>query len=91
MKVTLGQEGLSKTWQDDFPETVECCRCKKEARIGFVAHEAIDETVEEGRPFICNMYPNHYKDGEAWMHDCCAVAVYFCKACLHPTAIYNQA
>ena len=26
-----------------------------------------------------------------WLHDCCAVAVYFCRACLNSTALYNQA
>jgi len=31
-------------------------------------------------------------DGKGfWLHDCCAVAVYFCKKCLETTALYNQA
>ena len=30
-------------------------------------------------------------DGEGyWLHDACAVAVYFCKKCLNTTALYNQ-
>ena len=43
MKVTIGKAGLAKTQQDEFPETTQCCKCKGEARIGFVAHEGIDK------------------------------------------------
>ena len=43
MQVTLGKKWLSKTHQNDFPETASCCYCKGEARIGFVAHEGFGE------------------------------------------------
>lgn len=43
MKVTIGTDGLSKSCQVEFPETTQCCRCKGEARIGFIAHEGMDE------------------------------------------------
>ena len=85
MKVTLGKEGLTRTWQADFPETTECVHCQGEARIGFVADEIGSEA-----PHVCNLHPND-PDGEGyWLHDCCAVAVYFCKKCLKTTALYNQ-
>ena len=88
MKVTLGEDGLSKTWQDDFPNTIYCCYCHGEARIGFVAHEGLDgEKLKE--KFVCDLHPNEGKGGY-WFHDCCAVAVYFCRNCLQPTALSNQ-
>ena len=88
MKITFGKAGLEKTWQDKFPETTECCRCKGVARVGFVAHESMqaDDTTH---PFICDLHQN--EKGALWLHDCCAVAVYFCKECLETTALYNQA
>jgi hypothetical protein len=88
MKITKGKEGLTKTWQKDFPETTKCCRCSGEARIGFVAHEGFDG--EYGiESFICSLHKNEGK-GNYWLHDACAVAVYFCKDCLETTALYNQ-
>ena len=86
MKVQLGIKGLRKTWQDDFPLDTPCCRCDGTARIGFVAHE-----IDQEGPHVCEMYDNEYSEGRAWLHDCCAVAVYFCKKCLETTALYNQA
>jgi len=95
MKITLGKEGLNKTWQKNFPETTKCCYCDGESRIGFVAHEAMDKDDKAIFPrnfnqFVCNLHENKGK-GEFWLHDCVAVAVYFCKECLKPTALYNQA
>ena len=46
-KVILGKKGLTETYQDEFPETTECVHCKKESRIGFVAHEGIDDVIVE--------------------------------------------
>jgi len=88
MKITIGKAGLNKTWQAKFPETTECCRCKGIARVGFVAHERMSDNDTNG-PYICNQYPNKGK-GNYWLHDCCAVAVYFCMECLETTALYNQ-
>ena len=85
MNVTIGKEGLTQTWQETFPETTGCVHCDGEARIGFVAHEMGGEVVHQ---LVCNLHEN--EPGEAWLHDCCAVAVYFCKKCLTPTALYNQ-
>ena len=91
MKVTIAknpEEAVKYTWQNEFPITTECLRCKGESRLGFVAHET-ERKPEDG--FVCNLYPND-PDGEGfWLHDACCVAVYFCKKCLEPTALYNQA
>ena len=85
MKVTLGTEGLKKSWQKEFPEETQCVHCDGMSRIGFVAHEA-DDVV----PFVRDLHENNGKGGY-WLHDACAVAVYFCKDCLNTTALYNQA
>ena len=99
MKVTIGKEGLTKTRQAAFPETTECVHCKGEARVGFVAHEGMDDDDKAVWPrdhvqFVSdlhkNLHKNEYSEGGYWLHDCCAVAVYFCRECLKPTALYNQ-
>jgi len=88
MEVTLGKEGLKKTWQAEFPETTKCHKCKGEARIGFVAHERMSDN-DADKPVVCNLHANEGK-GNFWLHDACAVAVYFCRECLDTTALYNQ-
>ena len=88
MEVTLGKEGLEKTWQGEFPETTSCCKCKGVSRIGFVAHENMSDN-DSGGPFVLDQHPNKGKGGY-WLHDACAVAVYFCRECLETTALYNQ-
>jgi len=89
MKVTLGKDGLTKTWQAKFPETTECCRCKGEARIGFVAHEGMD-AKDRKVPHVCRLHRNEGKGGY-WLHDCACFAVYLCVNCLEPTVLCNQA
>ena len=86
MEVTLGKDGLSKSWQNEFPETTKCCRCGELASIGFVAHEGMDE---DAPPYIYDQPP--ITENGLWLHDRCAVAVYFCRGCLETTALYNQA
>jgi hypothetical protein len=76
------------TWQEPFPATTKCCRCGGEASLAFVAHEYDEPSIQNGGKYICSLYPN--KKG-LWLHDACCVAVYFCKDCLEPTALYNQA
>jgi len=88
MKVDLGEEGLTKSWQKEFPKETKCVHCGGEARVAFVAHE-MGKTFKG--PYVCEMYKNKPQDEELWMHDACAVAVYFCKKCLEPTALANQA
>ena len=103
--VTIGEDGLKNSWQAPFPETTKCCDCGDEARIGFVVFEkpanstghnttfkclptySIDN-VEPKEQFVCDIHNNDSEN--YWLHDCCAVAIYFCKKCLNPTAISNQ-
>ena len=96
MEVTLGKEGLDRTWQGEFPEETPCCECGGKSRIGFVAHEGMSGADRPIYPrdfnqFVCDLHENEGSDGgDFWLHDCCAVAVYFCKECLKATALYNQ-
>jgi len=101
MEVTIGKEGLDRTWQAEFPETTKCAHCGGEARIGFVAHEGMQGVQPpkkegeyardiNGQEFVCSLHENDPNGEGLWLHDCCAVAVYFCKACLNPSAEYNQ-
>ncbi len=99
MKVTLGKSGLQHSMQDPFPETTKCCRCATgEARIGFVAHESVNDISrpqndgKENDGKIEAVFQMHANEGSGryWLHDLCAVAVYSCKDCLETTALYNQ-
>ena len=93
MEIIKGEKGVSFSHQHDFPLTVTCSRpvaerlsssiCGGEARIAFVAYEG---TKEES--YVCDMHEN--KEGERWVHDAMAVAIYLCKKCLKPVAICNQ-
>ena len=89
MQVTLGKEGLDCSWQDRFEENVKCIHCGAIARIAFVAHEGIKKKPGKSDKFVCDLHNND--DGKMWLHDFCAVAVYFCEECLEATAEYNQA
>jgi hypothetical protein len=86
MKVTIGEAGLTKTFQDVFPKTTKCCRCGGKSRIGFVAHDGDEGDKQE---FLRTLHENEGKGGY-WLHDAASVAVYFCRECLEPTALYNQ-
>ncbi len=87
MQVTLGEEGLTKSHQAEFPKETECHKCGKTARIGFVAYE--EGSTED--KYVCNAHNNDPKGNGFWPHDSVAVAVYFCTGCLETTALYNQA
>ena len=93
--VTIGEKGLSETSQEKFPKETTCCRCDGTARIGFVVIEDPttpgDAEACSKENFVCNLHPNDPGGDGYWLHDCCAVAVYFCKECLETTALYNQA
>jgi hypothetical protein len=82
--ITLGEDGIRNSHQKNFPKTTKCVHCNGTSRIGFVYYET-DE------PYVCNIHRTTGKKGGYWLHDACAVAVYFCKDCLNTTALYNQA
>jgi len=89
MKVELGKTGLKTTFQDDFPEETKCVKCGHISRIAFVAHETDEKSIIKGGQYVCELHEG--SKGNLWPHDACCVAVYFCKECLQPTALYNQA
>ena len=84
MKIYLGKKGLDKTWQEDFPENMECHKCKSNCRIMFVGFES------KGKEYVSNLYDN-MKDEKYWPHDAIACAVYLCEKCFEPNALINQA
>jgi len=88
MEVELGEKGLSKSFQKEFPKETKCKSCGGDARIAFVAHETGKNFKG---PYICEKYKNDPEGEGYWMHDACSVAVYLCKKCLEPTALANQA
>ena len=95
MKVVIANntdEVRKISFQGDFPHVTKCCRCGGEARLGFVAHEMDEKSSQEGGEYVCGVWDNADQKKEGlWLHDACAVAVYFCKECLETTALYNQA
>ncbi|MEK0325936.1 MAG: hypothetical protein QQN63_09560 [Nitrosopumilus sp.] len=77
------------SFQKKFPHITDCCRCDGKARLGFIAHET-DEP--KGARYVSHIWDNADQKKEGlWLHDACVVAVYFCRKCLEPTALYNQA
>jgi len=85
MKIYLGEKGLDKTWQEDFPKSVECYKCKGDCRIMFVGFES-----GEDKKFVCDLHEN-MKDKKYWPHDCVAIACYLCEQCFEVNSILNQA
>jgi hypothetical protein len=88
MNIYLGETGLNETWQEPFSKETKCHSCGGRAEIAFVACEN-----ERGKTakFICQAKETTGERGGLWVHDACAVAVYFCRDCLETTAIMNQA
>ena len=84
MKVLVGKEGLDKSKQDPFPETVNCTNCGNRARVAFVAYE----TSPNWGKAISNLHPSTGDD--IWLHDDVAVAVYWCSKCFHFSVEGNQ-
>jgi len=87
MKIYLGEKGLNKTWQEDFPKSIKCRdkKCKGNCRIMFIGFEG-----EKKEKFVCELHKN-MKDKKYWPHDCIAIACYLCEKCFEVTSILNQA
>lgn len=93
MKIYRGKTGLDKSWQDPFPEITKCHKCGGKARIMFVGFEGnlpyrIKHLIKE--EYVCNLR-NNGGEGDYWVHDTIACAVYLCANCFEPIAILNQA
>jgi len=86
IKTYLGEEGLSKSWQNDFPKTIKCHKCKGKCKPMFTSFE----NFKKGDKYVCNVNPNKGK-GKYWVHDCIACTVYLCEECFEPNARINQA
>jgi hypothetical protein len=97
MRVTLGEDGLKRSYQRPFDKGVPCPKCGGNARIAFVADEMPQDNEKPRGPlrFVCNLHPNDSKvDGVGsgyWWHDACSVAVYLCEDCFEAVAKTNQA
>jgi len=89
MKVYLGEKGLTKTWQEDFPKSIKCHKCGGNCRIMFVAYEN-EEEFKNKEQYVCQLHEN-MKDKKYWVHDAIACAIYLCEKCFEPNALINQA
>ncbi len=87
MQVIIGKKGLEATFQDNFPSDTQCIYCGGLSQHTFTAIE----NEESFTPKIKNLHIQYGIKGGLWLHDDCAVAVYFCRVCLKPTALFNQA
>jgi hypothetical protein len=93
MKVTVGADGVTKSFQDEFPTDVKCPLCKKgNAVVAFVAHEGFDKRelasiVARKTTAVCFTRPAGAK---VWPHDVMACAVYICTDCGDASARWNQ-
>ena len=85
--VEFGEDGLDNSHQQKFPKTTPCKHCDGEARIAFTLMETGENW--EKKKYICDLHKN--RKNSMWLHDCGAFAVYLCKKCLEPSALYNQA
>lgn len=83
MITIIGPKGCVFSHQDEFPEKTACV-CGAEGRIAFVAYEGSKE-----ESYVRDLHESTEARG-LWPHDVIAVAVYLCKKCLKPTAIFNQ-
>lgn len=92
MKVVLGNvKGVETfSFQAKFPRQVTCVKCNMRADLAFVAHEQDEPVVSKGGKYVQGVKQHAGKD-KLWVHDACCVAVYFCRSCLAPTAVMNQA
>lgn len=85
MQVRKGVSGCKLTWQEDFPEKMQCSHCGGSADIAIAVREI---SVSDMKNPVCSLYG---RESGKWPHDFIAIAVYLCRKCLEPTALFNQA
>jgi hypothetical protein len=89
VEVFYGSGAAEISFQSPFPTEVECVHCGCDARMAMVVAESGPPKQTE---HLCRLYENDMRgEGGFWVHDCCAVAIYFCKKCAEVTALMNQA
>lgn len=91
MRSHVGPGAEKKTWQADFPTKVPCSQseCPGTAELAFTSYEGLDDDTDSDKP-VFTLKEQTGKPGGMWLHDSCAVAVYFCRTCLSPTTEWNQ-
>ena len=90
MIVTIGPEGRNKSWQGDFRETIPCSGCGKDALFAFAAHEGLDAKDKGDQLRVTDLHLSKGRGKGMWVHDLCAVAMYFCPECMDATAVLDQ-
>lgn len=89
MKVQLGKEGLQNSWQEPFPDSVECVHCKGIALpVVCLMEEGKGGDSIRDLPHPVTATGKHVS---YWPHDATAFAIYLCPQCLKATALFNQA
>jgi len=102
MLIGIGEDGQKLSWQKDWELTQECVHCGEKAHLIFAMQEGYDTVpIEDARKWMNTIDENavHIKmcdcrpreEGEMWLHDASAIAVYLCPKCLKATALINQA
>lgn len=84
MKVTIRQEQLEKarveyTYQAPYKATMTCGYCSRVSTL-FMMIDDDEGLITANRP----------AEIEHWPHDCLAIALYLCPACMLITAKWNQ-
>ena len=69
------------TYQEAFPESARCIRCKKGAKLMMV--------IDDDEGMIAHCKPRDHEG--IWPHDCMAMALYICRKCGEITIKWNQA
>lgn len=83
MIVKKGKQGLNLSHQNAFLATT-ICDCGGEGRIALVCYEGENEEF-----YLCGLYKN--QPHAMWPHDAIAIAIYFCKECMKPITLCNEA
>jgi hypothetical protein len=83
MQVYVGDNSIGITYQNTFETSIKC-DCGGSAHIACV--------VDDDQGEISKLREvNGFNEEELWIHDSCAIAVYFCKRCMSCITLYNQA
>ncbi len=82
MEIVIEQSKLQKgrfTYQQEIPSTLNCRKCKEEARLMVQVHDN-EQLIREQRP----------PDVRVWPHDALVIHIYLCTYCGAMRATWNQ-